>query len=698
MSWLFGHMEKLAFHDKSWKRADLAPWDERWAHLSAPARRHLLESVKGGIPLAPLQPPNPMASIPAPLYTELRAAGMISLEEAKKPGHFVVAAAAAGWLARLRALRRYGLLSDQPSQFDRYLNHTSLTFDLGQVVAAIVEKQTGIGRYLLDGNPFELFVRRSRWPEWVADYLAAPLARPLLEAIEQAPAPVPLSRLVELLPGASPEAVRTALDGLVTHLALFEDLQPETLDIVVGLLPEVARARRAARDQPPARLEPGQPVEVAPESGIDVPDLRTVLLEVAGSRPRLRLDGSLFQKEQERFLAALEPMPAWLFARGDEEARSQRLASALRWGHQLGLVQSVKGPDRATVLDLTASGQEWLGQERESQYAVLFAELRDADSPRMYPGPADATFLGSAIHSVPAGLNPRDNWCPPSRPLSAQEKRPLRESLHALFASLPLGTFVEVQSLLAFASHAAGNPLLLGRAPSEVVVRADGRLVPPLEEHLQEVARALLRDFLHNRLTGLGCLQVGRDSRGRFLVARLPRLDAYFGKGTTATAAAPAPTRVVVQPDFTIIVIGLDAAPVADLAPFCDRVRGSASAGSLTFRLSRPSLFRGLAGGLNADEVLARLRKHVSNELPANVLTEVETWCGQARSVDVAPATLVRCPDTDTAGRGVSALGKMAQRVGEKVVALDTEGITPGVRQKLQAAGILLGTVKEKKK
>jgi hypothetical protein len=153
----------------------------------------------------------------------------------------------------------------------------------------------------------------------------------------------------------------------------------------------------------------------------------------------------------------------------------------------------------------------------------------------------------------------------------------------------------------------------------------------------------------------------------------------------------------VVQPDFTIVVIGLDPAPLAELAPFCDRVRGSATHGSLTFRLTRASLFRGLAAGLKPDEILNRLRKHASNELPGNVVAEVQAWSGQARTVDVATATLVYCPDAETAGRVVSALGKLAQRVGDRVVALDREGITPALRQKLQSEGILLGTVKRKK-
>jgi hypothetical protein len=693
MSSLFSRVEKSAFHDKAWKRADLAAWDERWPRLSVSARRYLLDSVRSPT-LTNTWVLNPVAGVPGPIFSELQAAGVISLQEAGQPGHFVVAARAVGWLARLRALRRFCLLSEQGLQFDRYVNHAFLTFDLGQVVADVVEKQTGLGRFHLGGDPFELFVRRRGWPEWVADYLADPLARPLLEALEKAQAPVPVQCLAGLLPEASPAAVRATFDRLVTHLALFEDLRPDTLDIVVGLLPEVARARRKAKLEPPPRLEPRQPAELAPEAGIEVPDLRTTLVEVAGGRPRLRQDGSLFQKDHARFLAALDPLPAWLLSGSDDETRQQRLQTALRWAHALGFVQTVKGSDRACVLDLTPAGQQWLALDIEAQYAALFRELRDAARPHVYDGPADSSFLGSTVHAIWASSDQRHA---PYRPLPEKDRGPLRESLYALFASLPHGTFFGIDQFLHFASHGSRNPLLLGRSLSEVVVRAEDRLVPPLEDHLQEAARLLLRDFLRYRLTGLGCVQVARDSQGQYLFACLPRLDAYFGKVSVAAASAPAGTRVLAQPDFTIVVIGLDPAPVAELASFCDRVRGSTAQGSLIFRLSRASLYRGLAAGLKPDDVLARLRKHVSNELPSNVLTEVQTWCARARTVEIAPATLVRCPDADTAGRVVSALGKVAQRVGEKVVALDTTGITPALRQKLEAEGILLGEVKVKR-
>src|SRR5262249_49165459 len=150
--------------------------------------------------------------------------------------------------------------------------------------------------------------------------------------------------------------------------------------------------------------------------------------------------------------------------------------------------------------------------------------------------------------------------------------------------------------------------------------------------------------LLHERLIPLGAVQVGRLDAGPLLVARLPRLDVYFGKAAPQAPAAHAGTRVVVQPDFTVVVIGLDTTPAAELAPFCDRQRGSSSHGSVTFRRSRESVLRGIAAGIPAEEMIARLEQLASKAVPANVLTELRAWAGQVRTVKVQTAILFHCP------------------------------------------------------
>src|SRR5262249_12325168 len=157
---------------------------------------------------------------------------------------------------------------------------------------------------------------------------------------------------------------------------------------------------------------------------------------------------------------------------------------------------------------------------------------------------------------------------------------------------LPLGQFFDVEELTKNLSRGEGNPLYLGRAKDQVVVRDSSRMVLPLGEVIEDKGAALLRDFLSRRLAALGAVQLGLDEKKRYVVPRLPRLDLYFGREVEEAPAVAEQSRVIVQPDFTVVLIGLNPAPAAELMPFCDRAQGSVAGGSMTLRLSRESVLR----------------------------------------------------------------------------------------------------------
>ena len=176
-------------------------------------------------------------------------------------------------------------------------------------------------------------------------------------------------------------------------------------------------------------------------------------------------------------------------------------------------------------------------------------------------------------------------------------------------------------------------------------VPAASRRVLPLEEVIEDKGAALLRDFLSRRLVPLGAVQLGLDEKRRYVAARLPRLDLYFGAEVEEAPAAAEQSRVVVQPDFSVVIIGLNPAPGADLAPFCERLPGRASPGTLQLKITREAVVRAVAQGLKPAELAARLRKHATTPVPANVLHEVQEWAGWVREVQYATWTVFRCPD-----------------------------------------------------
>lgn len=674
--------------ESAWSREEMPAWEERWAALPVPARQRFLNEVRIPAPHVTRVQPTPNHKFPDALLQSWREAGLIAAHDAKS---FVLAPEARGFVNRLHTLQHARLLDAQGAgRLFAFADVAFARYPLMQRITKVVEKATGVGQYRLEGDAVATFVPRRVWPDWVVGYLNDSLAKALLDAFEQAGKPILLSRIGELLPDEDPAAVRQTADRLVNHLVLFEDLEPKTADILIGLLPSVAESRRQKEESKAVALTPVAPREVGPEGGVIVPDLRAFLLEVATLPPRLKQDDSLFAKEEERFLNALDPLPEWALPVMGVHAYESRLAIAYRWALQMEFVQTPSRRTETKVLRLTEEGQRWLTLDRESQFAALATYLREGSSPDYFSwGWSDSHFLGTSVTATLArGKAQQISYF---GKMPDEEKQPLRESLHRLFTQLPVGTFYRINELLAWASEPARNPLLLGRSMAEVVIRAGFRQLPPFEEAVAEAARKALEQLLHDRLIPLGAVQVGRLDAGHLLVARLPRLDVYFGKAAPQAPAAHAGTRVVVQPDFTVVVIGLDTTPAAELAPFCDRQRGSSSHGSVTFRLSRESVLRGIAAGIPAEEMVARLERLASKAVPANVLTELRSWAGQVRTVKVQTAILFHCPDAATAGRVQQALGKRAARVGETGVAWPAEEkLTASLRKKLQEQGIFI--------
>ncbi|MCA1686591.1 MAG: hypothetical protein LC745_11580 [Planctomycetia bacterium] len=247
------------FCERGWQRKALADWDDRWHRLSVPARSALLLDVKA--PPQGYAAGSPNAGTPADKFRpdvlkELTEAGFVRVEPApnkSRPARVIAAADVADFRVRVRALHRIRLLDpDTPGDLLKFLNVACYPSRIAAFVSGVL-RDAGLEMNL--SEPAALtYLKSARWPDLVLKAIKDPVAAKVLDVVRNSARPVPIEDLPKRVKKTDPAAVRAGLDKLVSHLAVFEDLNGKTFAIEVGLLPEV-RARMAdaaARTDRPA--------------------------------------------------------------------------------------------------------------------------------------------------------------------------------------------------------------------------------------------------------------------------------------------------------------------------------------------------------------------------------------------------------------------------------------------------------------
>jgi hypothetical protein len=161
------------------------------------------------------------------------------------------------------------------------------------------------------------------------------------------------------------------------------------------------------------------------------------------------------------------------------------------------------------------------------------------------------------------------------------------------------------------------------------------------ETDWDQVEGAYLRQTLLEPLRWLGMVDVGLDSRGRVVAARVTPL----GRGVLTGAAAALPARVggarlVVQPNFEVIV--LDATASLDLMARLDSFATARSVDrAAIYHLTREALVAALQGGARLAEIERLLEEESGGPLPQNVRYSLTEWARQFERVTVRRAATV---------------------------------------------------------
>ncbi|MSU78077.1 MAG: hypothetical protein EXS16_08275 [Gemmataceae bacterium] len=687
------------FDEIRFRWADVIPREAAWDKLSPQASAAFLGDLKSTVtPGSKTKPLTNADRVVGWVRQELLAGGFIELtilDASKLTPRMFVPDAVIPFSNRVRDLNRFCLLRPEgKTKLAVYCNNSFDTMVLARHVDVIL-KQAKITRpWYVSDNCFDWSIRKARWSDLVLSYLDNPLAKQVVDALWAAEKPLTYAEIFAKFDKVDPAIVRQTVVQLRRCLALFEDLEPETGSIIVGLLPEVRHDRAklilASTD---FELKPSSVTvqEVSP-AGLLIDDLRALLVEIAIEPPKLKDNGSPYKKDEDRLLGVLPVRPFAL----ETHSRSleSRLSSTIELARKLKFCDTLND-STSERLALAKRGEEWMGGSPADAYLALFKQFqvkpnKTDRSPFSNYGNPEEAFFGCDLRVAPRKemRSPRDSWLPDPKDVIK-----LQPFLWKFFSQLTPDAFYPLETLQRKFCFLKSCPLLAGLAIGDIEFYFRHFNYRDVEGEVPARAADFFITHLINRLLALGCVKVGVDKEGKLHFARTILLDAYYGKHTLADQDLHDPnmgTKVVVQPDYSIVVIGMNPGPVAQLATFCERVRGSLADGSVTLRITRDSVVKAVQRGTKPEAILERLKKLSSNPIPKNVEHEINEWGNWIRAVDVAPLLVIRCPDRDAADRVMSSLRQKAERLSEKAIALDVDSLSTKQIADLKKHGVIV--------
>ncbi len=435
---------------------------------------------------------------------------------------------------------------------------------------------------------------------------------------------------------------------------------PETLDVMVQALEPVKKVK-----QDPAKIEMRKlTVTRAFSRPYLIDDIEAYLRAVKDEPAPLLSDGihvpvAHHRKIAKRFLALPEPLPRVGFEAED------RAKAAWWFISTLGLV-SMGGRGRKTwKAGLDAKGEAWLALSRERKLEKLLAQAPC--------GPRKKRMLGERFswlgeyESLPI-------------PYAAMNSR-LFDWLDAIVANLK--DPVEFWDWLASAVGDA-NPLL---ADLETDPHLSGTWAR-WDQTPQTVFAEFLCHYL-GRLSSLGAVALSRDAEGALGVSLSGVGQYLFGHAESWTLPQGNRPIAVVGGDFSIVLLEPAVELAVELAPFAEAVGADPDQArpATHFRLSRRSVQSGVHQGLAAADMLRILRAWSKTPLPANVVHEIEAWCGSKPTVKLRDAILVEGEDPMVIAEILSRFPKDFVRLSPTALKYLGEGKRLAVLKKLMKKG-----------
>jgi hypothetical protein len=499
-------------------------------------------------------------------------------------------------------------------------------------------------------------------------------AREILKRLVAAPGPLDLTGLIGDIRFDKKHAslVAKALRGLCQYVFTIAACDATCEGLVLGLWPGL-KAHLAG----PAAAPPPPPAAKAPSTTFVAPflsaDIAAVIVHAATKPLSLKQGAALdlYAAEERKLGALLEEVPSWIGGGMFQQRVRASVATFAAAG--FGWLTMHR---RELQFSTSKAGRDWLALPPAKRLETLLSQLRAARWDLVTP-----SFSGLPFSHVTGRIR---------RTASDHDILACDDGIAAAFRDVPTDAWTDTEAWLDHACRAR-NPIVatVGAETTVVIPKADdwrGIIwVKRDAESLEAEARTMLADFLFKRLIPIGGAELGRG-HGKSTVFRLNEIGRYYIGATREfpTSGGAANGRVIVQPNFEIMILGSHLLAEADLAGICERTGAKSGA---VFRVTRQSIQQALHQGATTDTILATLRRLSDRELPANVVTEIGGWSNSRKTFITRAATLLVCPDATVAARIRGLLPAATLPLNDTTLEL-TAPLTTPQRRKLEAAGI----------
>ena len=438
----------------------------------------------------------------------------------------------------------------------------------------------------------------------------------------------------------------------------------------IGLWESAARtlARRAELASEP--METDRPREVIRRPLI-AEDLVVLLHECTLEPPRVKADRfELFARSVKQVEERLMPLPPWLALDDTYWEVAERVRAATRRGLRLGLVGVVGTPGKDHRMIPTELGEDFVGWSDEERVKWLIDSMREHQVQPWHEADDDAH---AGVSLMPADARSPHFW-------RVEILEPALEAFRAAGSAESfqlLGPFLEHQVTLDNPYRSRANRLYSWVS----------------EEDADQAWLAALSVFFFNRLVGLGAVELGESPLG--YAFRLTSVGRYLLDLDEALELddLDEEANVIVQPNLELVFLSPSASARLACSLFAEPTgaleRGD-SVGTL-YRLTRSSVQRAAAAGLEADRVIATLRELSSQDIPANVEAQVRAWLESVRWARARQTLILEVADAETAARVVASVGKHARPLSDTVVEVgEFDSVPTALRRKLVEAGVFV--------